>query len=408
MSRQGRVWQEGRASGEAALRGVPWYFVVDVSPPGAVRKQVKERGFPTKEAAEERLAELLGQVRSGMRVEPSKETFGGYLTQWMAGLETSGRRPSTIEGYRQTIRRNVLRHDVAQVRLQQLTATGLDELYAQLLTVGGRDGRGLSMRTVRLLHTILQRALADAERRDLIKRNPARLASPPSSTAAKAPEFSAWTPNELRTFLESAHGRLPFPWGQGQKPKCSVSHHATLFRTGAMTGLRRGELCGLRWDDLDLDAGRLTVRHTLLVVKGQIVEGTPKTARGRRTLDVDETTVAALRAHRKAQLEVRLLVGSAYEDQGFVFAQPDGAPWYPDGVSQVFDRLVSRLDVRRIRFHDLRHTHASHLLAAGVNAKVVSERLGHSSVSFTLDTYAHVMPGQQAEAAAAAAALVDR
>lgn len=258
------------------------------------------------------------------------------------------------------------------------------------------------------LHSILQRAFSEAERKDLIKRNPARLASPPSTSAAKAPEFSAWTPTELRTFLDAATGRLSARRTSNGEPRRAVSHHATLFRTAAMTGLRRGELCGLRWDDLDLDAGRLTVRHTLVVVNGQVVEGIPKTARGRRTLDLDEVTVAALRAHRKAQLEERMLVGVGYHDRDFVFAQPDGSPWYPDGVSQVFDRLVAKLDVRRIRFHDLRHTHASHLLAAGVNPKIVSERLGHSSVSFTLDTYAHVMPGQQAEAAAAVAALVDR
>ena len=164
----------------------------------------------------------------------------------------------------------------------------------------------------------------------------------------------------------------------------------------------------LRWDDLDLHGARLTVRHTLIVVNGQLVDGTPKTARGRRTLDLDETTVMWLKAHRRAQLEQRVLVGEGFVDRGYVFAQPDGAPWYPDGVSQVFDRLVAKLDIRRIRFHDLRHTHASHLLAAGVNPKVVSERLGHASVSFTLDIYAHVMPGQQAEAAAAVAAMVDR
>ena len=168
----------------------------------------------------------------------------------------------------------------------------------------------------------------------------------------------------------------------------------------------------MRWSDVDLNEGVITVRRTLLAVAGEIVEGEPKTKRGRRRIDLDHATTAALKAHRKAQAEVRLLMGAGYQADtdasgGFVFARPDGAPWNPDTVSQAFDRLVARYGLRRITFHGLRHTHASHLLAAGVNIKVVSERLGHASVSFTLDTYGHVMPGQQAQAAASAAALVD-
>jgi integrase len=132
-----------------------------------------------------------------------------------------------------------------------------------------------------------------------------------------------------------------------------------------------------------------------------------KTARSRRTIDIDPVTVAALKAHRHRQRELRVLVGPGWTDNDLVFCAPDGRPWHPDSISTAFARMIARLDVPRIRLHDLRHTHATHLLAAGVNVKLVSERLGHASVAFTLDTYAHVLPGQQAEAAAAAAALVD-
>jgi integrase len=200
-----------------------------------------------------------------------------------------------------------------------------------------------------------------------------------------------WSPSELRTFLSLGAGH----------------HHGVLFRLAAMTGLRRAELCGLYWSDVDLDAARLTIRRSLTAVRGQLVEGEPKTARGRRSVDLDEATAAVLRAHRTAQLERRLLVGAAYRDRNYVFVAPDGAPWSPDTIGHAFERLVARSELPRIRFHDLRHTHASHLLAAGVNVKVVSDRLGHASVSFTLDVYGHVMPGQQASAAAAAAALVE-
>jgi integrase len=180
------------------------------------------------------------------------------------------------------------------VPLQALSAIDLDRLYAHLLTEGGRNGDGLSMRTVRLLHTVLRRALAEAERKDLLKHNPATRATPPSTSAARAPEFSAWSPEELGRFLELVAGH----------------RHAVLFQLAAMTGMRRGEVCGLQWEDVDLDAGQLTVRRTLLVIDGHLVDGSPKTARSRRRLDLDPPTIAALRAHRSRQLEERLFVAT--------------------------------------------------------------------------------------------------
>ncbi len=200
-----------------------------------------------------------------------------------------------------------------------------------------------------------------------------------------------WTPDELRSFLGLVE----------------ESRHYAFVRLASMSGLRRGELCGLRWTDVDLEAGRVSVRQAITTVNSKPILTPVKTARSRRVVDVDPVTVAVLKAHRSSQLAERLLIGSGYRDHGLVFVMPDGTPTHPNVVSRWFDRAVTRSKLRRIRLHDLRHTHASHLLAAGVNVKVVSERLGHASVSFTLDTYAHVMPGQQADAAASVAALVD-
>jgi integrase len=137
------------------------------------------------------------------------------------------------------------------------------------------------------------------------------------------------------------------------------------------------------------------------------VTGDVKTSRSRRSIDLDGATVAALRRHRARQREHRVLIGAGWAESGLVFVMADGHPLNPASLSQAFDRAVGRSRLPRIRFHDLRHTHATHLLASGVNIKVVSERLGHASVSFTLNVYGHVMPGQQASAAAAVAALVD-
>jgi integrase len=404
MSRKGRVWQEGRAKGAPARRGVPWYFVVDIASPGAPRKQLRRRGFATREEAQADLDRLLAQVRGGSYVEPSKRTLGAYLVEWLDSLSATGKRTTTLHSYRRTLEAHVIDADVGQVPLQAVTPLDLDRLYAQLVTDGHRqrEGRGLSFRTVRYVHTIVAKALSDAERKGLISRNPARLASPPSSTAAKAPEMHVWTPQELRRFLEAVPDH----------------HHGPVWHMAAMTGLRRGELCGLRWADVDLDGGSITVRQTITsTTMRELVVGDVKTARSRRTVELDAGSVAVLSAHRKAQLQHRVLMGGGYSDHGLVVAMPDGRPWDPQVITRAFDRLVKAQAKREraataeaplpvIRLHDLRHTHATHLLAAGVNVKVVSERLGHASTAFTLDTYAHVMPGQQADAAAAVAALV--
>lgn len=156
----------------------------------------------------------------------------------------------------------------------------------------------------------------------------------------------------------------------------------------------------------DLDKASLAVRQSITAAGGRAVVGEVKTARSRRVVDLDPGAVTALRAHRKDQAENRLLMGAGYCDHRLVFANPTGEAWHPDSISGFFERAVKRSGLPSIRLHDLRHGHATHLLAAGQNPKIVSERLGHASVSFTLDTYGHVLPGQQADAAAAVAALV--
>jgi integrase len=252
-------------------------------------------------------------------------------------------------------------------------------------------GRGLKPRTVRFAHSICHKALADAERKGIVAINVAAKASPPKSSACRAPEAATWTPAELRTFLDQTRDH----------------HHGALIRLAAMTGLRRGELCGLRWTDVDLDGPTLAVRQTITTVDHKPVLGDVKTGTSRRVVDLDDTTVAVLRRHQVTQKEWRLMAGEGWKDTGLVFTMPDGEGWNPDTITQAFERLVAVSGLPRITLHGLRHSHTTHLLASGTNPKLVSARLGHASVAFTLDRYGHVMPGQQAQAAAAVAALVD-
>jgi integrase len=374
-----------------------WYFVVDGgSGPDGQRRQVKRRGFRTKALAQEELDKLRGKARTASYVPPSKLTVKEYLTQWLAGL---GLRASTRDGYRRNL--DYVIPVLGGRRLDSLTALDLDALYASLLASGRRQKPygPLSARTVRYIHTTLSKALSDAVRKDILSRNVAEAASPPRAKDTKPPEMAWWTPAELSTFLTMTDSELLGP----------------LFRVTAMTGMRRGEICGLRWVDVELDKARIEVRRQLLVVRtpgasdgGLLFSDKTKTADGRRAIDLGPSTVATFRSLRKRQAEERLAMGAGWvNEHGLVFTEPDGRPLDPESVARVFARRVAKSKLPRVRFHDLRHTHAAHLIAAGEQPLVISKRLGHSSTSFTLDKYGHLFKDAGSQAAIAVEAMVD-
>ena len=209
-------------------------------------------------------------------------------------------------------------------------------------------------------------------------RNVADIADPPSISRSGR-SMNVWTGDQLYTFLEAIADHDLYP----------------LYFLAASTGMRRGELAGLTWRNVDLNAARLTVNQQIVSVNYELVEDDLKTETSRRTIDIDEWTVAALPRHRRRQLEERMATGHRGNDD-YVFAKPDGSPIRPDLISQTFERTVAHQpDVPRIRLHDLRHTHATILLQENVHPKVVSERLGHSSIAFTMTVYQHVMPGMR-------------
>ena len=201
--------------------------------------------------------------------------------------------------------------------------------------------------------------------------------------------MKVWTSQEVREFLDSV----------------ATDRLRPLWLLAATTGMRRGELCGLMWKDVNFEASNVAVRRARVPIAGKVAEGTPKSDRA-RVIAIAPATVSALRTHRKAQLEERLAWGEAWQDSGYVFTQADGSPVRPDAVTRAFEAHVIAAAVPRIRLHDLRHTHATLGLAAGIPAKVMSERLGHAKVGITLDLYSHVVPGMQEEAAAKLEALL--
>jgi integrase len=243
-------------------------------------------------------------------------------------------------------------------------------------------------KTVRGIHVVLRKALADAERLGLVVRNAAAAANPPVPPKY---EHTTWTAEQLARFLDAIESeRL-----------------AAAFVLLATTGMRRGEALGLRWGDVDLEAGRLSIVQTITTVREQMVISPPKTARSRRSVSLDRMTVAALRDHRRRQNEERLRAGEAWSGVGdLVFTNEVGAPVHPSSLSRLFESSVRRSGLPRIRLHDLRHTYATVALAAGVHPKIVSERLGHATIAVTLDLYSHVTPAIDAEAAALVASKI--
>lgn len=378
----------GRGTVKKSTNG-RWVSTVNLPDGADGKRHQRVRRFATKGEAVADLDTFVASLRSGGYVAPQAMTMAEYLTDWVT-VNARRRAPSTVNGYRSKIDRSIIPR-IGRLKLQALTVPDLDRLYADLAATGRVNGAGgLSDSSIVQIHRIIHSALAEAFDADVVARNVADKAHPPTAKSAKAPEMKTWTAAELDTFLRTVTG-----------PK------AALFRLAALTGMRRGEVCGLRWADVDLEAGgplggSLTVRHTIQRIGGEIVHGGPKSGKN-RDVTIDTVAVAMLRSHRRAQLEDRLRHGAGYVDEGLVFTRPEGTCWTPDSISQAFTRTISRLDVPVIRLHDLRHTHATLWIAAGVNIKLVSERLGHASVAFTLDRYAHVQPGQQAEVAAAMA-----
>jgi integrase len=377
--------------GTVIKRGNSWAVVVEVGRDPNTGKRVRKwhSGYRTKRDAERARIEILSRLDHGTYVSPDRRTVGSYLEgDWLPAVKAR-LKASTWDSYSRNIRLHIS-PELGPIPLQALTATRLNELYASLTSEGRRDGNGgLAPKTVRYLHGIIRKALADAIRWNLLQRNVADQADPPTIRST-APEMTTWTADELARFLDFvSDDRLYAAWV-----------------VAATTGLRRGEVLGLRWMDIDLDASRLSVQQTLVSVAYETRFSVPKTAQSRRSVSLDATTVAALRAHRKRQLEERMSWGQAYQDSGLVVTREDGTLVHPDRFTQMFDKHVKHSGLPRIRLHDLRHTHATLALAAGVHPKVVSERLGHATVAFTLDVYSHTVRALQEEAADRVAALI--
>ena len=330
----------------------------------------------TYKQAESLLREQQQAVYQGTYVVKTKKTVAQFMEHWLVTYAASNTRPRTQMGYRAHIRRHVGRH-IGGIQLQLLRAEHIQRMYQAMLN------DGLSGTTVRNVHRILSQALGHAVKWSELVRNPADAVTAPRPTPSR---IKMWNPPTLNRFLD----------------QCEISRFSDLYRFTMRTGLRRGELLGLRWKDVDLKDKRLMVVNTLQRIDGQgLLEAPPKTSRSRRSLALGQEAMAILRSVRSKQLEQRLRAGPAWRDTGYVFTLSDGRPIEPGSVTRDFRATVVKLGLSELNLHGLRHAFATLMLLAGVSAKVVSEMMGHSSVMVTLDTYSHVVQGLQEHAVSA-------
>jgi integrase len=331
----------------------------------------------TKSEAEKQLTKKLGELDNGMLNINSKQTLSEYLDVWLETIAKPRLHPRTFDDYKNLLRLHV-RDSLGKVRLSDLKAIHIQKLYGELQTE-----KKLAARRVRYVHSVLSSALRKAVELDILPRNVAKLVQLPKQTKK---EMDVLTEAECSLFMNALKGeRLE-----------------TVFSFALATGLRPEEYLALQWKDIDFNKKTATVcRAVIRLPKSKWYFSEPKTKGSRRTLPLPESLVKELRTHRRKQNEERLKLGSAWQNNDLVFPSEVGTPITHSNVTQVFKRVLKNAKLRTsLRLYDLRHSHATLLLKAGIHAKVVSERLGHSTIALTLDVYSHVLPGMQAEAAA--------
>lgn len=359
-----------------------WSLVIDLGrdPTTGKRRQKWQTVKGTKKDAQRELIRTLHEMDTGAFVEPSKLTVAEYLEKWLAGYAAVSCTKHTHDDYAAELRRHVF-PSIGNIPLSKLQPLHIQDYIARGLERGRLDGKGgLSPKTMHKHFFLLKEAFARAVRWGILGRNPADALDPP-----KVPEL------EMRVLSEAEIRQLLV---------ATVGHYMQVpILLAVGTGMRRNEILGLQWADVNLDAGAVKVRQSLLYHDGAYSFKTPKTEKGRRTVQLPSLVVEGLIRHRGQQAEQKLLLGPAYHDQGLVCATATGGPLNPTQVSTALPRLLRQAGLPVVRFHDLRHSHATHLLAQGEQLKVVSERLGHAKASITLDIYSHVLPGQQEEAA---------
>lgn len=350
-------------------------FDVGADPVTGGRKIAYRTVHGTKRQAEAALAKALAELQDGDFVDPSAMTVHEYLKKWLSDYARHNVAHKTFERFEELINNQIVPR-LGSVKLQKLTPLQIQSAYSFMLEHGRIKGGGLSPRTVHHVHRLLYQALRQAVKWQLLARNPVEAVTPPKPSDTEIQILEGAQIGVLLRTAESTRMYVP-------------------ILLSVTTGLRRGEVFGLRWSDVDLLRGRLSVTQALEQTKAGISFKEPKTRRSRRTVTLPQVTIEVLRAHRADQAAERLALGLGKDDLGLVFTNPLGEPVSVRAASKEFARIVKRAKLPPVTFHGLRHTHLTELLKSGVHPKVASERAGHASVAITMDTYSHVLPTMQ-------------
>ncbi len=365
--------------------GITYSAVADYPTEKGKRRQVKKT-FASKKEAEDELIRMLAEAQAqedGGYVDIGKVTVGEYLDRYLEAV-APGLEAGTLDNKKTSLLH--WRKLIGSVPLAKLTRLDVQR------AANGLPAE-LAPTTKRSVYAVFRCALRQAVKWDMLPRDPSEGVKSPSSKKDKR-GLHAWTEEETARFLEQT--------------KAGTRLHP-LFALALATGMRQGELLGLKWQDVDLVKGTVSVCRALVRIRGQkSVLRPPKTTGSRRQIPLDTATTTLLKAHRKRQMEERLAIGPKWEDNGLVFCTRQGTPLHNTQVELSMHTWSAKAGVPRIRFHDLRHTHATLLLKAWVQVKVVSERLGHSTIRTTLDIYAHVLPDMQKEAVEAMERIFNR
>jgi len=371
--------QLGSACPKLAANGKHGSWYLQIRLPGQATPY-RRGGFARKADALSALNGLRERLGRGVSA-PDRQTTGEFLEAWLAGKRSL--RATTRHAYAAHLRLHLI-PVLGAIPLDQLRPEDVTRLVDHVLATGAGP------QTARRVHATLRSALNTAVKQRRLPYNPAVHVELPE---AHRPPVHPWEPDELGRFLDAA----------------AADRLGSLFEVMVWTGLRRGEVCGLRWVDVDLERKVLRVRQQIVKLGRETLVGRPKTASGEdRVVELDEATTGTLLAHRLLQDAERDRLGAAWQDSGLVFTREDGSALHPDSVSRRFVTLARKAGLRRVRLHDLRHGHASVLLAAGVPMPVISKRLGHSSIVITNDTYSHLLEGVGRAAAEAARGIVPR
>ncbi len=360
-----------------------WTIIAELGkdPTTGKRKRHWQSVKGTKKQAEKELSALIVHIESGGYVKPTKMTLGKYLESWLRDYVTPNTTPRTNDRYTQIVRTHLI-PALGSIQLTAIQPHHIQSYYGKALQSGHRKKEsGLSPQTIQYHHRVLYEALKHAVKRGILLRNPAEAVDPPKAQRREMPSIG---PENVNKFLEATQDSPYYP----------------IFYTAVYTGLRRGELLGLRWSDIDLDLGMMSIVQTLQQLRnGEFFFKEPKSRHGRRQIALSPSLCILLREYRQNQEGLYLFAGEALKPSDLVFSHPDGSPMRPNSVTRASKRVMASIGLDNIRFHDLRHAHATLMLRQGIHPKIVSERLGHSSINITLDIYSHVLPGLQEAAA---------